>query len=210
MGWYQEQAIPRIVHVACAAKTARPLRSRVCAGLSGEVIEVGFGSGLNLPFYPPEVSQVDAVEPSDVSWNMAATERAQASIAVLRSGRDAQLLPYPDNGFDAGLSTWTLCTIPDAATALRELHRVLRPGAPLHFVEHGLAEDNRVRRLQRRIDPVHARVIGCHVTRPIVQLLTSAGFAVTELEVFYQKGAPKFAGACALGVALAAAPRAED
>jgi len=125
-------------------------------------------------------------------------------MTVERSGRDAQSLPYADNSFDAALSTWTLCTIPDASAALRELYRVLRPGASIHFVEHGLAEDERVRSLQQRIDRVHVRVAGCHVSRPIVDLLTNAGFEVTELDVFYQRGAPKFAGAVSLGVGLAA------
>ena len=204
MGLYRDQVIPRIVSAVCSVKSARPLRGRVCAGLSGEVIEIGFGSGLNLPFYPAQVRQIAAVEPADVSWNMAAGRVAQTSITVQRSGRDAQSLPYPDNGFDAALSTWTLCTIPDATAALREVHRVLRSGAPIHFVEHGLAEDERVRRLQQRIDRVHVRVAGCHVSRPIVELLTNAGFVLTELDVFYQQGAPKFAGAVSLGVGLAA------
>lgn len=204
MGLYGEHVLPRIVNVACSAKSARPLRGRVCAGLSGEVIEIGFGSGLNLPFYPPEVQQIAAVEPADISWNMAAGRMAQTTTTVQRSGRDAQSLPYPDNSFDAAVSTWTLCTIPDASAALREVHRVLRPDAPIHFVEHGLAEDEPVRRMQQRIDRVHVKVAGCHVSRPIVELLTNAGFVVTELDAFYLKGAPRFAGAISLGVGLAA------
>lgn len=204
MGLYREQVVPRLVNAACSAKSARPLRGRVCTGLSGEVIEIGFGSGLNLPFYPGGVTQIAAVEPADVSWNKAAKRLAQTNIAVQRSGQDAQSLPYPDDYFDAALSTWTLCAIPDAAAALREVHRVLRPGARLHFVEHGLAEDERVRRFQRRIDPLHVRVAGCHVSRPVVELVTSAGFVISDLDVFYQKGAPRFAGAMSLGVGLAA------
>jgi len=159
---------------------------------------------LNLPFYPPQVHQIAAVEPADISWNKAAGRLAETTMTVERSGRDAQSLPYADNSFDAALSSWTLCTIPDASAALRELYRVLRPGASIHFVEHGLAEDERVRSLQQRIDRVHVRVAGCHVSRPIVDLLTNAGFEVTELDVFYQRGAPKFAGAVSLGVGLAA------
>jgi SAM-dependent methyltransferase len=203
MGLYGEQVLPRIINVACGLKAAAPLRRRVCAGLEGDVVEIGFGSGLNVPFYPTTVTRVAAVEPADVGWKLAHKRLEATSVPVERSGLDGQSLPFADNSYDAALSTWTLCTIPDVATALSEVRRVLKPGGTLHFVEHGLAPDERVRRWQHRLEPVQKRVFGgCHLTRPVVDLLTSAGFTITDLDVFYEDGAPKFVGADSLGAAV--------
>jgi SAM-dependent methyltransferase len=205
MGFYGEQVVPRIINAACGTRAVEPLRRRVCEGLAGEVVEIGFGSGLNVPFYPAAVNRVTAVEPSDVGWRLAAPRLAAATVPVRRSGLDGQSLPFADDGYDAALSTWTLCTIPDVGAALREVRRVLKPGGTLYFLEHGLAPDEPVRRWQRRLDPVQERLAGgCHFTRPIVDLLTAAGFTIGELDVFYEKGAPKFAGADSLGSAVSA------
>jgi SAM-dependent methyltransferase len=202
MGVYVDRVLPRIINVACAGKDMPPLRARVCAGLHGEVLELGFGSGLNVPFYPSGMSRVAAVEPADLGWRLAAARVAGSVVPIERTGLDGQSLPFEDASFDAALSTWTLCTIPDVVAALHELRRVLRPGAALHFVEHGLAPDANVRTWQHRLEPLQKRVFGgCHVTRPIVDLITGAGFTIVELDVFYQQGAPKFGGAASLGVA---------
>ena len=210
MGLYTSRILPRIINTVGGASRLEPLRRRVCAGLAGDVVEIGFGSGLNVPFYPAAVTRVAAVEPSDLSWRLAAGRVRAARVPVQRAGLDGQALPFTDGSFDAAVSTWTLCTIPDAAAALAELRRVLKPGGTFHFLEHGLAPDEDVRRWQRRLEPLQKRLVGgCHLTRQITGLVTAAGFTVTDLDVFYETGTTKVTGAASLGVAVAPA-RTDD
>lgn len=202
MGLYEDRILPRILNRACGAKTLQPVRRRVCQALAGDIVEIGFGSGLNIPFYPSAVTSVAAVEPCDVSWGLAGERLRASNVPVLRSGLDGQSLPFDDDSFDAALSTWTLCSIPDVAAALSELRRVLKSGGTLQFLEHGLAPDEGVRRWQRRLDPVQQRIAGgCHLTRPIVDLLEAAGFTVKDIDVFYEAGTTKVSGASSLGIA---------
>ena len=203
MGFYNERVLPRLIDKVCNMGEAKDLRTRVCAGLHGEVLEIGFGSGLNVPHYPAAVTTVHAIEPADLGWKLAAKRLAASTTRVERSGLDGQSLPLPDDSCDTALSTWTLCTIPDVATALSEVRRVLKPGGTFHFVEHGLAPDEKVQKWQHRMEPLEKKVAGgCHFTRQIADLITNAGFEITELDVFYEKGAPKLAGADSLGVAV--------
>ena len=204
MGLYETQILPRVINCACGTRALEPLRSRVCAGLHGEVLELGFGSGLNVPFYPATVSSVAAIEPAEVGWKLAAERVAASPVQIARTGLDGESLPLADDSCDTALSTWTLCTIPDVEAALLEVRRVLKPGGTLHFVEHGLAPDENVRRWQHRLEPLQKRFVGgCHLTRRVVELLTDAGFAVDEVECFYEPNSPKTLGADSLGVAVA-------
>jgi SAM-dependent methyltransferase len=204
MGLYGERVLPRIVNVACGMKSSNVLRDRVCEGLHGRVVEIGFGSGLNVPFYPGSVVGVAAIEPAELGWKLAGKRVADSPVPVERSGLDGQSLPLDDDSCDTALSTWTLCTIPDAVAALHEVRRVLKPGGTLHFVEHGLAPDDEVQRWQHRLEPLQKRIFGgCHLTRPILDLLTTAGFTISAVDVFYEEGAPKFLTAQSLGIAVA-------
>lgn len=204
MGVYAEHVLPRIVNVACGMKANVPLRQQVCAGLHGEVLEIGFGSGHNVAHYPDAVTRVVAVEPADLAWRLAGPRIDDTDVPVERVGLDGQSIPLPDNSCDTAVSTWTLCTIPDVEAALAEVRRVLKPGGTFHFIEHGLAPDDNVQRLQHRLDPVQKRVAGgCHLTRRIPDLIGGAGFTMSELDTFYQERAPKFLAAESLGIAVA-------
>ena len=150
------------------------------------------------------MARVAAVEPSDLGWRLAEPRRRATAVTVERSGLDGQSLPFADDTFDSALSTWTMCTIPDVDVALREVRRVLKPGGTLHFLEHGLAPDEAVQRWQHRLDPLEQRLFdGCHLNRPIAALVTNAGFTISEIDEFYEAGAPKFVGADSLGIAVA-------
>ena len=189
MGVWGEQVVPRVNDRSLAAAPVMRLRERACAGLAGRVLEIGFGSGLNLAAYPAEVTAVDAVEPSDVAWTLSKRRRAGTPLPVARTGLDGQRLDVPDGSYDAALSTFTLCTIPDATLALREVRRALRPGGTLHFLEHGLAPDPGVATWQRRLDPLQRRMVaGCHLRRDLPALIAAAGLELLEVDADYLAG----------------------
>lgn len=189
MGWWSEQVVPRLAHRSLGNRVVAGYRARACAGLAGDVLEIGFGSGLNLPHLPPEVRSLLSVEPSDVAWTLAAEAVARSPVPVHRAGRDAQHLELPDDSVDAVLSTFTLCTVPDAGRALAEIRRVLRPGGALHFLEHGLAPDPAVQRWQRRLEPAQRALAGgCHLTRATPALASAAGLTVHGVDSGYLPG----------------------
>ncbi|WP_076263947.1 class I SAM-dependent methyltransferase [Intrasporangium flavum] len=185
MGFWARQVTPRLV-AGNESDAIVDLRRRACAGLRGEVVELGFGSGNNVGLYPPEVTRVVAVEPSDVGWGLGEKRRASSTVPVVRGGLDGQHLDLPDDSADAVLSTFTLCTIPDVAAALAEVRRVLRPGGALHFLEHGIAPDESIRRWQRRLEPLQKRAFdGCHLTRPIDRIVAESGLEVVDVDRAY-------------------------
>ncbi len=201
MGFYQDQVLPRFIDVAVGGRDFARIRQRVTAGLSGEVLEVGFGSGLNVPHYPVAVTRVQAVDPATVGRKLAAQRVAASPVSVEYVGLDGQALPLNPASIDHVLVTWTLCTIPDAQLALGEIRRVLRPGGELHFVEHGRSPEPHVARWQDRLTPLQRRVFGgCHLNRPIDALIAGAGFEFRHTENYYIRG-PKALGYMFEGIA---------
>ena len=199
---YADQILPRAINLALRGGEFAGPRARVAAGLEGEVLEIGFGSGLNIPYYPAGLKRVRAVDPAAAGRQLAAPRAAACAVPINYVGSDAQELPVGDASVDSALSTWTLCTIPDAVQAMAEIHRVLRPGGAFCFVEHGLAPDGKVARLQQLLTPFQRRAFGgCHLDRRIDQLVTAAGLELTRLDTYYMKG-PRALGYTFEGVAV--------
>jgi ubiquinone/menaquinone biosynthesis C-methylase UbiE len=204
MGWYRDQILPRAIDLALRGGEFTRLRARVTARLAGQVLEIGFGSGLNIPYYPASLERVQAIDPAAVGRKLAAKRAAACPVPIDYIGTDAQTLPADDASVDSVLSTWTLCTIFDASQALAEIRRVLRSGGALHFIEHGLAPDPAVARLQQRLTPFQHRAFGgCHLNRRIDQLVASAGFELTRMDTYYVKG-PRALGYTFEGIATKA------
>lgn len=200
MGIYEERILPRVVD-RLLGRPVDPTRARVAAGLSGEVLEIGFGSGRNLPHLPPSVTRLLAVDPAVVGRQLAADRLASSAVPVEFIGLDGQCLPIDDASVDHVLITWSLCTIPDVGRALTEVHRVLRPGGSLHFVEHGRSPKSSAARWQDRITPAWRRVAGgCHLNRPIPELVAAAGLTVQRLDS-YTAGGPELVGRMFEGIA---------
>jgi ubiquinone/menaquinone biosynthesis C-methylase UbiE len=187
MGFYRDWFLPRAIDWTLGSRDFQELRRKCVEGISGTVLEVGFGSGLNLPHYPRDVRKLYAVEPAEEAWKLAGEAVAAAPFPVEWVGATAESLPLPEGCVDVVVSTFTLCTIPDASSALREVRRVLRPGGVFRFVEHGRAtDDRRVARWQDLLTPVQKRLAGgCHLNRRIESLITEAGLRIERMDNFY-------------------------
>lgn len=189
MGFYENEILPRLINVAMSSRELAPIRARVNASLEGEVLEVGFGSGLNVPHYPSSVTRVTAIDPSTVGRKLAAARVTARGIPLEYVGADGEALPLASASIDHVITTWTLCSIPDADRALAEIRRVLRPGGSFHFVEHGRSPDRSVAAWQDRLTPIQRRIAGgCHLNRPIDQLVRNAGLELAQLDNYYVKG----------------------
>ncbi|MCK9894188.1 class I SAM-dependent methyltransferase [Frankia sp. AgB32] len=188
MGFYDDQVLPRIVDLALG-RPMEEVRARVAAGLSGEVLEIGFGSGRNLPHLPAGVTRLLAVEPAAGGRKLAAPRIAAAPCTVEFVGLDGQELSLADASVDHVLTTWTLCTIPDTGRALREIHRVLRPGGTLHFTEHGRSPRPTVARWQDRLTPAWSRLAGgCQLNRQIDDLIEKSGLTLESARTYPMNG----------------------
>ena len=189
MGLYGEQVVPRLVDLACGLAGFDRWRALATDGLAGRVVEIGFGSGLNVSHYPSDVDVVLAVEPAMVARRMAERRIAPSPVPVTFVGLDGQHIPLDDASCDAALFTFTLCTVPDPEQALSELWRVVRPGGAVHFLEHGLSPEASVAKWQCRIEPLHRRLAGgCHLTRDPTTLVERAGFVMERHEQRYARG----------------------
>ena len=196
MGFYDKYVLPKVLNCTCGSKPIQYQRRKVVPLAKGVVLDVGIGSGLNIPFY--DMSKIDKVlglDPSEELNNIAkdVAEENEVNIDFMLCG--AEEIPLPDNHVDTLLITYTMCTIPEVAEANREMLRVLKPGGKLIFCEHGLAPDSNIAKWQGRINPIWGKIAGgCNLNRNIPELITSAGFEIENLEQMYLPSTPRFAG----------------
>jgi len=189
MAFYSDHIVPHLVHLAMRNRRLLPYRERVISAAQGRVLEIGIGSGLNLPFYSLQVKELIGLEPAPRLLAMARGASSRVSLPVTFIEGSAETIPLEDNSIDTVVTTWTLCTIPAVVQALGEMRRVLRQGGQLLFVEHGLAPDAGVRKWQDWLTPAWKRIGGgCRLNRPIQSLIEQTGFGITRLETGYMPG----------------------
>ncbi|MCZ6644416.1 MAG: class I SAM-dependent methyltransferase [Gammaproteobacteria bacterium] len=201
MGFYGKYVLPKLIETACSQKSMTQLREQYVSLATGDVLEIGIGSGLNLPHYSSAVTSVTGLDPA-VELTTLARKRAEAVSAPVEilevSGED---IPADDNCYDSVVCTWTLCSIPNVYAALREIRRVLKPGGSFYFIEHGRAPDPKIIRWQHRLEPLWKKIGGgCHLSRRADELICDAGFGLTTCATGYEPG-PKFAAFMIHGIA---------
>ncbi len=203
MSFYNRHIMPRFVNLACSSGQMKKIRSKTVPMSEGRVLEIGFGSGHNLPFLNPEkIEHYWALEPDEQIRKLAQKRLQDSPLSPEFLGLEAEAIPLEDDSADTVLITFTMCTIPLVEKALGEMRRVLKPGGRLLFAEHGAAPDDNVARWQSRIEPVWKRIGGgCHLTRKPLQLLENNGFSLESSESLYVPKAPRFAGFVSYGIA---------
>jgi ubiquinone/menaquinone biosynthesis C-methylase UbiE len=204
MGVYAKYVFPLLMDWTMGSRRLQEQREEALRPLHGDVLEIGFGTGLNLPHYPSIVTRIIALEPARLLPRKVFSRMAAAPMPVKIVQGSAEQLPFGDRRFDCVVSTWTLCTIPDAPAALREIGRVLKPGGRFVFLEHGRSNAPAVARWQDRLNPLQQRIgAGCNMNRPIDRLITEAGLTLGPLERFQMPGVPRLVGEMYRGVAAA-------
>lgn len=189
MSLYQDRLLPWLIHLSMRNRRLLPFRERVIAAAQGQVLEIGVGSGFNLPLYADRVERVIGLDPSPKLLEMArsAAERTRLPVELMEG--DAEAIPLDDKSIDTVVTTWVLCTVADPTRALADMRRVLKPNGQLLFAEHGRSSDSRVCRWQDRLTPLWKRISGgCHLNRGIAELIETSGFRIDRLETGYMKG----------------------
>lgn len=203
MGIYSHKIFPRLLDFALGNPEAQKLRQLTLAQTEGRVIEIGFGTGLNLPFYPSEIKQLTALDSEDFMPELVARRIAKSGLKIDRVQLDAAgKLPFEDCSFETVVSTWTMCSIANLHGALLEMRRILKPSGKLLFCEHGRSDDATTAKWQDRLNPLQNIIgCGCHINRPISNLITQAGFDIIELDRFVMKDSPRIMGEMYRGTA---------
>lgn len=204
MNFYSKVIFPRLLDWSMSGPEFAQYRHRLLAEVSGEVLEIGFGTGLNLAYYPASVRKITTVDPNRGMGAIAQRRIAASAIPVESHPLSGENLPFPNRHFDSVVSTWTLCSIPQVEQALREIDRVLKPGGQFFFIEHGLSSEPNVQRWQHRLTPIQKVIAdGCHLDRNMRQLVEQQ-FATVTIEEFYAEDFPKVAGYLYQGIATKA------
>jgi ubiquinone/menaquinone biosynthesis C-methylase UbiE len=189
MSFYRDRILPRMIHASMRQETFEPYRRRLTAEAEGRVLEIGVGSGLNLPLYSARATRIVGLDPSPKLLSMAHTVGRALTIDIELIEGSAEALPLEDRSIDTVVTSWTLCTIPDVSRALDEMRRVLKPSGRLLFVEHGRAREEKVVRWQDRLTPLWRRIAGgCHLNRPIADLIEASGFRMERIATGYMTG----------------------
>jgi ubiquinone/menaquinone biosynthesis C-methylase UbiE len=202
MGFYCDHIFPRLMEWVMAGDEFLRLRSELLASAHGEVLELGIGTGLNLPHYPDTVTELHAVDPAQLLPKTIAARSTRLSFPVRIQKGTAETLTHANRRFDYVVSTWTLCTIPDPVLALQEVGRVLKPGGMFLFMEHGRSDDRKIAAWQDRLNPIQNVIgCGCNLNRQIDRLITQSGLTIAHLDRFNMQGMPRLAGEMYRGTA---------